>query len=217
MIKRILCISFVTLLSGFSAKASILPKISKKKIENSTPHEGLSIENSSDCHEIIKHIEKQHNLPANLLAAVATIESHKKPWAVNVKGRSHNFSSKEAAVKFIQKKKDEGAKQIYVGCMQICLKSHGMKFKDVDHAITPYHNINYAAKLLKQLYRQYGSWESAVKYYNASLQKESYTDRVFSMLGGRSDVASRVNSDQTTRPLKKQHVRIAFGPGAGVR
>ena len=216
MIKRMLFASFIGFLfsfSHFSAKASILPKIRKNIKPNVEQAPVDNIETSSDCHKIIKAIEEKHHIPANLLAAVATIESHKRPWAVNVRGKSRYFATKSDAVHFIQQQKDKGVKNIYVGCMQICLKSHGKKFKDIDHAISPYHNITYAAKLLKQLYNRFGSWEHAVMHYNASSRKVSYTHRVFALWGETPHLLTAANTTQA--PSK--HIRIAFGPGVGVR
>jgi hypothetical protein len=201
------------------AYASIAPSI-KSSVSDHIKNQHVS----DDCHALIKKMEREHDIPDNLLAAVATVESRKKPWAVNARGRSRFFSTKEDALTFIHQQKNKGVKHIYVGCMQICLKTHGPKFKDIEHLLTPYHNIEYAAKLLKKLYQRFGSWESAVMHYNASSRRESYRNRVVALWNNPQALSmqqtSCISDAAGVHPHEREkpkHVRIAFGPGVGVR
>ncbi|MBY0280833.1 MAG: transglycosylase SLT domain-containing protein [Alphaproteobacteria bacterium] len=186
-----------------------------------------SLESSTNCPEIIRHFEKQYGIPDKLLASIAVVESRNSPWAVYALKKSRFFSTKEGAIDYIQKLKAKGVKNINIGCMQINLQSHGRRFKSLNDILPPYHNIAYAAKLMKVLYAQYGSWEMAVKHYHSSssIYNVSYKDRVFSVWAhkkGETYTASpqTISWDQKQASNlveeKQPLIRIAFGPGAGV-
>lgn len=189
-----------------------------------------SLESSTNCPAIISHFEKLYGIPDKLLASIATVESRNSPWAVYALKKSRFFSTQEGAIDYIQKLKAKGVKNINIGCMQINLQSHGRRFKNLSDILPPYQNIAYAAKLMKILYTQYGSWETAVKHYHSSssLHNVSYKDRVFSVWAhkkGETYTASpqSVSWDQKQPPStmnsleeKQPLVRIVFGPGAGV-
>ncbi|RZI46280.1 transglycosylase SLT domain-containing protein [Candidatus Finniella inopinata] len=136
---------------------------------------------SHNCQEIVAFFEKKHGIPGKLLSAIARVESGKAPWAVNARGRAHHFRTKEKALQFIQTLKDQGVKNINVGYMQINLQSHGRKFKKLEDVLTPYHNIAYAAKLIKHLYDRYGSWAEAIRFYHSgsSYHNLPYQRKVF--------------------------------------
>lgn len=191
--------------------ANILPKIKRYK-----DHNNDTLEQSLDCQKIIRKIEVEYNIPTNLLAAVATVESGQKPFAVYARGRSKYFSSHDEAVKFVIAQKKKKVKNLYVGPMQICLKSHGKQFESIEHALTPYNNIRFAAQLLISLHKKYGTWDKAVMHYNASSRKVSYTKRVMAIWGGDSDFSNIKNHMTNSNIPKQKHVRIGFGPGIGV-
>ncbi|MBY0462556.1 MAG: transglycosylase SLT domain-containing protein [Alphaproteobacteria bacterium] len=189
-----------------------------------------SLESSTNCQEIISHFEKQYGIPDKLLASIAMVESRNSPWAVYALKKSRFFSTQEGAIDYIQKLKAKGVKNINIGCMQINLQSHGRRFKSLKDILPPYHNIAYAAKLMKVLYAQYGSWEMAVKHYHSSssIYNVSYKDRVFSVWAhkkgetytassqsvswNQKQASSAMNPHEEKQPL----IKIAFGPGAGV-
>mgnify|MGYP000075316348 CR=1 FL=1 len=154
----------------------------------STPsktQEENSLINSHDYQKITATLEAKYGIPGKLLTAIARVESGKSPWAVNARGRSHKFRSKEQALKFIQTLKKQGVKNINVGYMQINLQSHERKFRKLEDVLTPYHNIAYAAKLLKQLHKSYGSWEAAIRFYHSgsSVYNLPYQRKVFRAWG----------------------------------
>ena len=205
MIKRIITVSLFCL-SALSCpvKSGFLPKIRKPNTSNP------SLEHSTDCLEIISQIETVYNIPKNLLAAVAMVESGQKPFAVHVEGKSRFFKSHKDAVKYVTAKKEKGA-ALFVGPMQICLKSHGRKFKSIEHALNPYNNISFAAELLQSLHKRHGTWYKAVMHYNASSRRVSYTNRVMAIWGGRDKLESLANAEASHKKI-----RVAFGPGAGI-
>lgn len=163
---------------GKTTQEVVPQKKNIKKIINGEIPRRFSIKT---CREILRHIEVQYGIPKNLLSAIATIESRSRPWAVWAKGRSYYFKNSESARRFIETHVLQGTKTLFIGCMQICMKTHGRQFKSLESLLDPYQNIRYAAKLLRRLYRQYGSWEAAVMYYNASHQMEAYRDKVIQL------------------------------------
>lgn len=225
--KNLLWFSLVLafLMHAASARASIplgAPKGSQQPAS--------SLETSTNCQAIINHFEKLYGIPDKLLASIATVESRNSPWAVYALKKSRFFSSQEAAIEYIQKLKAKGVKNINIGCMQINLQSHGRRFKNLTDILPPYHNIAYAAKLMKVLYAQYGSWEAAVKHYHSSssLYNVSYKDRVFSVWAHKkgetyTPSAQSVAWDpksgtSSIAPLEEKEplLKVVFGPGAGV-
>ncbi|GHS97474.1 hypothetical protein AGMMS50296_4470 [Alphaproteobacteria bacterium] len=134
------------------------------------PEEEIN-ENSSDCEKIIKHFEKKYKIPEGLLLAIAQVESICRPWAVNNFFTSCYFYTQDSALKHIQNLEKAPQLSLSVGCMQINWKAHQKEFKDVSEALQPYTNIQFAAKLLRNLFGRYGSWEEAIRWYNPANRK----------------------------------------------
>ena len=120
-----------------------------------------------DIATLISQEEKKHLIPTGLLAAIAKIESSTRTWAVNIKGKSIIASSVSEAKSIIQQKLAEGVTNIDIGVMQLNYRWHGKKFADLDEMLNPQNNISYAAKMLKALKDQYGSWQMAIRYYHS--------------------------------------------------
>ncbi|MES2607395.1 MAG: transglycosylase SLT domain-containing protein [Pseudomonadota bacterium] len=206
MIKRIITMTFLGFATlSFPIKANPLPKI---KRANTNDNDSLA--HSTDCSEIISQIETEYNIPKNLLAAVAMVESGQKPYAVHSCGRAFYFKSHADAVKYVTDQVQKG-ENLYLGTMQICFKSHRKELKSIEHALNPYNNIRFAGKLLKSLYKKHGTWFDAVKYYNASTRRVAYTKRVMAIWGGRDKLESLANLQAANKKI-----RVAFGPGVGI-
>lgn len=62
----------------------------------------------------------------------------------------------------------KGNNNIDVGVMQVNLRWHGDKFASLEEKLQPLENIDYAAKLLCDLKKRYGSWHKAVRYYHSA-------------------------------------------------
>lgn len=171
--------------TGYFIRKGLLTTTNSKnnpKQDDVSKNSKISLKSEKNDHkkikDIIKHVETKYRIPENLLLAIAHVESKGNPWVVWARGKGHIFSHRLDAEKFIQTQKKKGTSTMFVGAMQICMKTHGKKFNSVEDALDPYQNVLYAAKLLRKLYRQYGSWESAVMYYNASDNMRLYRDRV---------------------------------------
>ena len=226
--KNLLWFSLIAVLLSHEVHSRVnIPLRTQKSQKQST---NKSLENSTNCQAIVSHFEKLYGIPDKLLASIAMVESRNSPWAVYALKKSRFFPSQEAATSYIQKLKAKGVKNINIGCMQINLQSHGRQFKNLNDILPPYQNIAYAAKLIKVLYTQYGSWETAVKHYHSSssLYNVSYKNRVFSVWANKKgetyttapQPVSWESKPEPTSPLsveeKKPVLKILFGPGAGV-
>jgi hypothetical protein len=143
--------------------------------------------NVNNCFYYTEKYGKEFNLPYKLLTSISLVESGLKkndkfvswPWTLNVSGKSKFFETKEQAldylIKNIKKKKN-----IDVGCMQISTKYHINEFKNLNNILDPNHNVKYAAKFLKSLYKKHKRWNEAISRYHSSepQKKEKYLKKV---------------------------------------
>ena len=177
------------------------------------------ITKSTNCRQIISHCEERYKIPSNILAAIAMVESKQKPWIINHNGHSYSFSGKNAMIKFLKNNPLQRTRFAYVGCMQISYHTHRDRFKDQEDFITPYHNINYAAKHLSQLKQRLGSWEKAVCYYNSChpTQYQRYFKKVIKAYGKivgipKSVIFQPLNKKFKLSPSSVSHQSVVFKP-----
>ena len=126
-------------------------------------------------------IEIEEGLPPMLLSAITFIESSDMPWVIGVKGLSHRFNTKKEALEKIKELKAKRHKNFDIGCMQVNHHFHKDKFQSEDDMLNPIHNIRFAARFLKQLKEESGSWEKAISYYNSRDLRYSkpYANKVY--------------------------------------
>jgi len=86
---------------------------------------------------------------------------------VNVRGRSHYYKTKQAAIAAVQRFQSTGLRSIDVGCMQINLRYHRKAFSSLDQAFDPVANVTYAAKFLTDLRKKGRSWNIAIGHYHS--------------------------------------------------
>jgi hypothetical protein len=130
-----------------------------------------------DCVPLMRSAEQRHGIPARLLQAISYIESGRSdrkngdkvawPWTINAEGDGFVFHSKTEAVQRVQALKQQGVQSIDVGCMQVNLFHHPAAFNNLEQAFDPATNIDYAARFLKSLQQETGSWAQAVAYYHS--------------------------------------------------
>jgi soluble lytic murein transglycosylase-like protein len=198
--------------SVVTSKAAILRPSFKPSSKNSQNKN--SLQESMNFKEITGFFEQKYGIPTNLLAAIAKVESANSPWAINALGKSRTFPNKNAALKYVKNLQQQGVTNINVGYMQINLASHRRKFKTLEESLTPYHNIAYAAHLLKRLYLRYGSWESAVRFYHSYSTKHNlpYQQKVFKVWS--RGVVQPISNK--TPQKTKAHLKMVLSPSAGV-
>jgi len=117
---------------------------------------------AADCATFAKQAERDYEIPAGLVQAIAQVESGHKPWALAVGGRTMLPDSREEAARVVRSRP---AKGIFVGCMQLSVKHHEANFNDKLDMLDPAENVDYGARLLDQRQESTGSWTKAVQRY----------------------------------------------------
>ena len=118
--------------------------------------------------QLIAVQEEQNNIPSGLLLAIATVESGSEPYALNIQGKSVIGMNKTEAVNLIHEALAKGITNIDVGVMQLNIRWHRENFKSIEEMLEPKKNIEYAAGFLLKLYKKYGDWHKAVRFYHSS-------------------------------------------------
>lgn len=151
------------------------------------------------CEIPIQHFENNHNLPKNMLRAIALVESGRTiapnvkiawPWTINVDGQGYMYPSKNHAIQAVKEWLNKGKKSIDVGCMQINLKQHPKAFSNLDSAFDPYMNVSYAVKFLKRLYNDSQDWLKTIAHYHSKTEKYGsiYQNKVLKTIQNISDI-----------------------------
>jgi soluble lytic murein transglycosylase-like protein len=127
--------------------------------------------NADACAREMVQAARRYEVPLGMLYAVGLTETGQKgslqPYALNVDGHAIYGIDKRTALEQFARAKAAGAKLIDLGCMQINHHYHSENFASLDEMFDPHHNVDYAARFLKQLREREGSWTMAVARYNA--------------------------------------------------
>ena len=106
-----------------------------------------------------------------ILYAVGLTETGNKgslqPNAMNIEGKPLFPGSRSAALTAFAKAREDGARLIDVGCMQINVRYHGEKFRSLSDMFDPRQNVEYAARFLRDLKQRHMTWSMAVARYHA--------------------------------------------------
>jgi len=151
------------------------------------------IANKYDCIIASKKYEKKYAIPKNLLVSIALTESGKRisngefvswPWTINIKGKGKFFQNKREAVNFVLEYTTKGKRNIDLGCMQVNYMYHPKAFESFQDAFDPDKNVEWAAKMLKNLYSKFGSWRIATGYYHSyrNTTRKKYSAKVYNTL-----------------------------------
>ena len=136
------------------------------------------------CSHTTRAMEKKYHIKQHLLTTIASIESGRWnektqekqawPWTINAQGKGYFFNTKAEAVKKVRELRAEGITSIDVGCMQINLLYHGQEFTSIEQALDPTHNVEYAAKFLRDLYENNNhDWLKAATTYHSSVPEKA--------------------------------------------
>ncbi len=137
---------------------------------------GDSVGDAEVCAVAAAAAARETGVPEAWLQAIALAESGRGqggrrvawPWAVNDHGQAHWFSGKHRAVRHVERRLAMGRSSVDIGCFQINWRWHGAGFDTVGDAFEPLANARYAARFLRQLHRQTGSWPQAVGRYHSA-------------------------------------------------
>ncbi|MFD1913609.1 lytic transglycosylase domain-containing protein [Halodurantibacterium flavum] len=89
------------------------------------------------------------------------------PWTVNMEGRGAWFDTMAEALTFVRDHHRRGARSFDVGCFQINYHWHGENFSSFEEMFDPRSNAFYAARFLRDLYHEQGSWDMAAGAYHS--------------------------------------------------
>jgi hypothetical protein len=124
------------------------------------------------CEKYLATVSVMEGVPLGVLYAVGLTESGRKsklhPYALNIEGETVFAKSRDDALAVFSKARKEGKKLIDLGCMQVNHYYHGANFRSPAEMLVPEKNIVYAARFLKRLRQEHGSWTMAVARYHAS-------------------------------------------------
>lgn len=145
--------------------------------------------NAPSCETLTAQATERHGLPKGLLTAIAHTESGRAqggrglrawPWTSNVRGQGYYYKSKAEALRHLKDLAAQGVRGFDVGCMQLNYRWHGERFENLGRMIDPASNVDYAARYLKELHRETGSWDHATRYYHSrdAERGAAYLDRV---------------------------------------
>ena len=150
-----------------------------------------ALQQSELCNAAVRQAEQRFHLPPALLLSLAKVESGRPiasatdirpwPWTIDADGTGVFVDSKAAAIAWMEAL-SVGHNFLDVGCMQVNLRYHPKAFSSLQEAFDPVVNVNYAARLLTDLYHgeAAGNWDVAVGLYHShtALLAAEYRDRV---------------------------------------
>ncbi|SFC66169.1 transglycosylase SLT domain-containing protein [Tropicimonas isoalkanivorans] len=141
-------------------------------------------------------------VPAEVMKAIATLESGRKingsvrpwPWTVQSRGKGHWLDTSQSAVDLVDSLLRSGTDNVDVGCFQLNVRWHGKNFPSLNAMFRPEDNARYAASFLRDLYREFGSWETAASAYHSrtpelAAKYRSKLKPILARYGGRGNEA----------------------------
>jgi Transglycosylase SLT domain len=161
------------------------------------------------CGMVVSAAEEALQIPDQLLAAIARVESGRWlpekqanfawPWTVTAEGEGHYYPTKAEAIAAVTRFREQGITNIDVGCLQVNLQYHPQAFESLEAAFDPMENTIYAAKLLTTLHDGSRNWTDAVARYHSAnpSARLPYVDKV-----------SRLWRDEHRRKALADHERL---------
>lgn len=123
------------------------------------------------CEREMTRASTKYGVPLGVLYAVGLTETGRRgtlsPFALNIEGPSYFPQTLDEALQKFHAAESQGAKLIDIGCMQINHYYHGSHFASVEEMFDPHANVDYAARYLRDLKEQEGSWTLAAARYHA--------------------------------------------------
>jgi soluble lytic murein transglycosylase-like protein len=177
----------ILLLQAMPALSPVGPAHAASAVLNAAEAPGLM------CRRAIAAAERTQDIPPHLLAAIARVESgrrdpasgamHPWPWTINAEGEGHFFDTAAQAIAAVKALQAQGMRSIDVGCMQVNLLHHPNAFATLEQAFDPPANAAYAARFLRELFDQTGSWPKAAGLYHSTTAElaEPYRQQVLAL------------------------------------
>lgn len=129
------------------------------------------------CEPLIRAAERTEGIPSGLLLAIGRAESGVDtswgrlvwPWALNIAGRSVFAPTRDEALRQASESlRSDPRRFVDLGCLQVNWQYHREWLKEPANVLDPEWNVAYAARLLRNLAAEHGSWEKAVGFYHSA-------------------------------------------------
>lgn len=151
---------------------------------------------SAICDHAAREASRQTGVPVEVLMAITRAETGRArdgqtrpwPWTINVEGEGLWFGTRQAARQHAVVTLAKGIRSFDLGCFQINYRWHGTAFRSLDEMLDPAANALYAARFLRRLHAETGSWTEAAGAYHSRTPKyaERYKRRYRAMRAGLS-------------------------------
>lgn len=123
------------------------------------------------CEREMTRAATKYQVPLGVLYAVGLTETGRRgslsPYALDIEGASFFPATLPEALQRFDQARRHGAKLIDIGCMQINHLYHASQFGSVEEMFDPHANVDYAARYLRELKAEEGSWTLAAARYHA--------------------------------------------------
>ena len=156
------------------------------------------------CKRFIPSIAAEVGVPTTLLLAMADVESRFEPYVLNHAGKTLKFTTSKEALTYVETQIQQGQTNLDIGCLQINWKSHQKSFDSPKDLLSPEQNIRYAARFLKSLYQEFGTWAKAVVAYHSRKSEYSgpYLIKIAKSLTIQSSTRGKIQHDRfSSHPL----------------
>ncbi|NOE35577.1 transglycosylase SLT domain-containing protein [Ruegeria sp. HKCCD7318] len=144
------------------------------------------------CDQAAQRAALSEGVPLDVLRAISRVETGRTlaghfspwPWTINAEGQGYWFTTEDEAKAHVFKIFKAGARSFDVGCFQINYRWHGKDFRSIDAGFDPDENASYAARFLKALYTELGTWPAAAGAYHSRTESlaKAYTGRFQAVL-----------------------------------
>ena len=179
------------------------------------------------CERAIAAGARAVGVPADVLHAVALTETGRRldgrlqpwPWAVNREGEGFWFASREEALAFARRSLAEQRPSFDLGCFQINYRWHGRNFPSVEAMVEPETGAVYAARFLRDLHAELGSWSAAAGAYHSRTPELAarYRDRFDRILAGLGGAPMPSDDTVITAAAPAPDIRMPSPPVRQVR
>jgi hypothetical protein len=179
----------------------------------------------SACRAAVREAERGTQLPPNLLASIARVESGRRnpetgefgpwPWTINAEGQGRFFRTKAEAIAEVRALQARGVRSMDVGCMQINLMFHPAAFANLDEAFDPLTNARYAVRFLTELNSTRNNWtQSAANYHSNTAEfATAYQRRVQAAMPEEARLAATTQRDERHNAWQSARAEGRFVPG----
>lgn len=118
---------------------------------------------------------EEEGVPADILGALTLTETGRRldgvvrPWAwsANSEGEGTWFDDPSSAIAFARDRLAQGRTNLDIGCFQLNYRWHGENFSSLEAMFDPLGNARYAARFLRNLYAETGSWRAAAGAFHS--------------------------------------------------